>query len=228
MYNLFIVISVLTALYSLIHFPFILGVSLISEEKKSPFRDFSERFLIASAHIQKKALKGIKTMLSRIYVYIVRVLKDLTDDTNPPPSIWCDFYFQTILWENIRNIIGEKKFFELQALSKSCLSKPLLHIFHDGELWHIDISLYCEESKKPVLQSVLTNLITLKLQNCGYYHVLLTDWKISTDDIPYIEFRFAYSDKEKNILQRYLNANAQKVIVRNSDIIDDTEEEDLT
>jgi len=75
---------------------------------------------------------------------------------------------------------------------------------------------------------MLKRIITQKLSNCGYYSILLTEWKFRDDyQMPYFEVRFAFTEKEKEILHQYIDEKNKKIIMRNSKVTDDTEYEDL-
>ena len=228
MYKIVNIFMILVIIYSLSHFPFVLAVMLIPKNKTSKFRDFSDKFLLKSYEIHKRIEKKAIPALKFIYLKIISLIKWLLDQYNQPYPLWRDVYFQNTIWENVRRIIGEKIFSSLKNISETSLSKPFLDIFFDGELYHIDTSLYCDEFQKPIIENMLKRIITQKLSNCGYYSILLTEWKFRDDyQMPYFEVRFAFTEKEKEILHQYIDEKNKKIIMRNSKVTDDTEDEDL-
>ncbi|MEL7606058.1 MAG: hypothetical protein AAGU39_08390 [Sedimentibacter saalensis] len=144
-------------------------------------------------------------------------------------SFYNDVGFVNDVWENVRNIIGEKRFKQLVNLSQSAITTPLLSFGKDSGLPYIAISVYCEdENEKNIVKNVLSNLVIKYLQMYGYSTQILANWKIRYDlNMPYLKIWYARTQEERRILNIGLQNIRQKIVTRNNVIIDDTEEEDL-
>lgn len=140
-----------------------------------------------------------------------------------------DIGFANDVWENIKNIIGEKRFQQLVNLSNTAINTPLLSFGENSGLPYIAISLYYEdENEKQVIGNVLSNLVVRYLKIYGYDLRILVEWKVRYDlNMPFIEIRYARTMDEQRILNIGLQNNRKSIIGRNSAIIDDTEDEDL-
>lgn len=133
------------------------------------------------------------------------------------------------VWNNIRNIIGEKRFKQLRRLSQTTIDCPLLAFGYNSGLPYIAITVkYADDNEKQIIESVLTNLVKYYLHIYGYNTRILTDWKIRGDlDMPYLEIRYATNKEENRIMDKFLYNEQRKIISKNSAITDDEDENDL-
>lgn len=140
-----------------------------------------------------------------------------------------DMGFANDMWENVKKVIGEKRFQQLVNLSNTAINTPLLSFGENSGLPYIAVSLYYEdENEKQVVENVLSNLVVRYLRIYGYETQLLVNWKERYDlNMPFLEIRYARTRDEKRILAIGLQNNRQSIITRNNAIIDDTEIEDL-
>lgn len=140
-----------------------------------------------------------------------------------------DFGFENAVSENIRNIIGEKRYNQLIKLSKTAISTPLLSYGYYSGLPYIAISLYYEDdNEKQVLENILTNLVYSYLRIYGYNTNILVDWKIRPDlKMPYLLIRYARTKEEQRIIEVTLQNGVKSIIDTNTDVTDDTEDDDL-
>ncbi|MCM1060308.1 MAG: hypothetical protein NC452_08435, partial [Eubacterium sp.] len=144
-------------------------------------------------------------------------------------SFYNDMGFINNIYENIKNIIGEKRFEQLVRLSKTAISTPLIFFGENSGLPYIAISLfYADENEKQIIETVLINLITQYLRIYGYYELTLVNWKERFDlKMPVLEIRYARTREEQRILDIGLQNNRQTIISVNNDVIDDTDSDDL-
>lgn len=133
------------------------------------------------------------------------------------------------VWTNVHNIIGDNKFNQLIKLSNSSIGTPLLSTGYNSELPYIAISVYyADEGEKQRLESVLTNVVSKYLHMSGYDTRLSVNWKRRYDlDMPLLEVRYAKTTEQKLILNEVQRKCCDAIIKRNTDIFDETEEEDL-
>ncbi len=133
------------------------------------------------------------------------------------------------IWTNVRNIIGDNKFNQLIKLSNSCIGTPLLSTGYNSGLPYIAVSVYyADEGEKQRLECVLTNVVSKYLHIFGYDTRVLVDWKKRYDlDMTFLELRYAKTKEQKLILNNMQRRCRDEVITRNTDILDETEEEDL-
>lgn len=144
-------------------------------------------------------------------------------------SINNDLGFANDVWDNIKNIIGDKRFEQLLRLSQTAISTPLLSFGFNSGLPYIAVSLYyADDNEKHVIETVIVNLVTQYLKIYGYYHLTLVNWKKRGDlNMPVLQIRYARTREEKNILDIGLQNNRQSIIAVNTNVTDDTDSEDL-
>lgn len=140
-----------------------------------------------------------------------------------------DFGFENAVSENIRNIIGEKRYNQLMKLSKTAISTPLLSYGYYSGLPYIAISMYYEDdNQKQVLENILTNLVCSYLRIYGYGTNILVDWKNRPDlEMPYLLIRYARTKEERRIIEIALQNSVKSIIDINTDITDDDDGDDL-
>lgn len=130
---------------------------------------------------------------------------------------------------NIRGVIGDKRFEQLFRLSQTAISAPLLAFGYNSGLPYIAITVnYADDSEKRIIESVLTNLVRRYLQIYGYQTRVLIDWKTRYDlNMPYLKISYM-TNKEENRIMDIVNQNEQRnIICQNSEITDDEDENDL-
>lgn len=130
---------------------------------------------------------------------------------------------------NIRNIIGDKRFEQLCRLSQTTIEFPLLMFGYNSGLPYIAITVhYADDSEKRIIESVLNNLVKRYLQIYGYKTRVLTDWKTRYDlNMPYLEIRYATNKEENRIMDIAFRNEQRNIIHQNSEITDDEDENDL-
>lgn len=142
-----------------------------------------------------------------------------------------DLAFANDVWENIKNVIGDKRFEQLRTLSHTVLAAeaPLLSFGENSGLPYVAISVYyADENEKQVLENLLTNLVRQYLQRYGYSQMTIADWKVRYDlKMPFLEIRYARTAEEKRILGICLQNTRQNVVSANTPVKDDTEGDDL-
>lgn len=137
--------------------------------------------------------------------------------------------FINAVWDNICNIIGEKRFEQLRRLSYTTIDLPLLVFGYRSGLPYIAITVnYADDSEKRIIESVLTNLVKRYLQIYGYQTRVLTDWKTRYDlNMPYLEIRYVTNKDEIRIMDIVYQNEQRNIIYQNSVITDDEDENDL-
>lgn len=140
-----------------------------------------------------------------------------------------DIGFANDVWENVKNIIGDKRFEQLVKLSNTAISTPLLSFGENSGLPYIAVSLYyLDANEKLVLENIITNLVKNYLQIYGYNVQILVDWKVRYDlNMPFLQIKYARTQEEQRLLDIGIRNNQQVIVSRNSIITDDTETEEL-
>lgn len=130
---------------------------------------------------------------------------------------------------NIRGVIGDKRFEQLCRLSQTAISAPLLAFGNNSGLPYIAITVnYADDCEKRIIESVLTNLVERYLQIYGYQTRVLTDWKTRYDlNMPYLEIRYATNKEENRIMDIVFRNEQRNIIDQNGIITDDEDENDL-
>lgn len=137
--------------------------------------------------------------------------------------------FIVTIEDNVRNIIGEKRYAQLIQLSQAAIGAPLLTFGSCDGMSCVNICMYCkDENEKQVLETVLCNVVRTYLHNYGQCEKILAEWRIRDElKMPYLQIKYAVNKSELNALQTELYRNAQKIVMQNSAVTDDTDEEDL-
>lgn len=140
-----------------------------------------------------------------------------------------DDSFINAVWDNVRNIIGEKRFEQLRRLSQTTIDAPLLMFGYNSGLPYIAITVnYADDSEKRIIESVMTNLVKRYLQIYGCNTRVITDWKARYDlNMSYLEIRYATNKEEGRIMDIVFQNEQRKIIYQNSEITDDEDENDL-
>lgn len=135
--------------------------------------------------------------------------------------------FINAVWDNISNIIGEKRFEQLRRLSQTGV--PLLAFGYNSGLPYIAITVnYADDSEQRIIESVMTNLVKRYLQIYGYNTRVITDWKTRYDlSFPYLEIRYATNKDEIRIMDIVFQNEQRNIIDLNRDITDDEDENEL-
>ena len=137
--------------------------------------------------------------------------------------------FIVAIEDNVRNIIGEKRYAQLIQLSQAAIGAPLLTFGSCDGMSCVNICMYYkDENEQQVLETVLCNVVRTYLRNYGQCEKILAEWRVRDDlKMPYLQIRYAKNKSELNALQTELYRSAQKVIVQNSSVTDDMDEEEL-
>lgn len=137
--------------------------------------------------------------------------------------------FKNDVWNNIRSIIGNKRFEQLCRLSHTMIDVPLLMFGYNSGLPYIAITVnYVDDSEKRIIESILNNLVKQYLQIYGHKTRVLIDWKTRYDlNMPYLEMRYATNKEENRIMDIVLQNEQRNIICQNSEISDDEDENDL-
>lgn len=110
---MFIILNIFMAsviIYSLIHFPFVLAVTLIPKNKQSKFCDFSDKFLLNSYKIHKRIEKKVIPTFKFVFAKLKSFIKWVFERYNKPYELKYDYYFVDYLCEIIKRIIGEEAY----------------------------------------------------------------------------------------------------------------------
>lgn len=144
------------------------------------------------------------------------------------PTLEKDVNFFNDSWQTVRNIIGDERFNKLVKLSNTPIATPLLSFNYSSGLPYIAVCTYCTDEEKIIIEALLKNLILNYLTFYGYYPKVLIDWKFREDlQIPYIMIRYAKNSEQRRIIDWCLEREKEKIVTQNSDIIDNTEDEEL-
>lgn len=137
--------------------------------------------------------------------------------------------FAEAVWANVRGIIGNQRFRQLENLSNTAITMPLLALGINSGLPYVAISLYCNSSQeKQALESVLINVVKQYLQMSGFSQQVIADWKVRKDlNMPYLEISYYRSDAEKRIFNIIMQNRQKKIVMQNAPLLDDTEDEDI-
>lgn len=140
-----------------------------------------------------------------------------------------DLSFFNEVWENVKNIIGERRFEELIMLSNTEINTPLLAFGSDSGLPCISVSTYyVDENEKKRLENVFRNIVRKYLHIYGFEPQILINWKTRYDlQMPYINIMYARSKSEKHIMDMLLKSTRKRIISRNAEVHDETEKERL-
>lgn len=147
------------------------------------------------------------------------------------PKIQYQFYndpsFADAVWENVRNVIGNGRFKQLERLSHTTITIPLLFFGMDAGLPFIGISVYyTDENEKAVLENVLKNLVQYYLRLHGYSPQVITVWKMRDDlNMPYLQIQYARDQKERQNMVLMLQQMRKKIVAQHSALTDDGGEE---
>ena len=139
-----------------------------------------------------------------------------------------DAGFRQEVAETVRTVLGEAKYEYILRVSRTAIEKPLLYFDAKGKLPCINISMYCNEEQKKVLENLLSNVLKKYLHIYKYVNIFIVDWKFREDlNMPYLEFVYARNRDEQHILNRLLIEEREKFRIANSVVVDETEMEEL-
>lgn len=143
-----------------------------------------------------------------------------------PYSFKNDVAFQNDVEYNIQNIIGDKRFNQLCRLSQIV---PLLAFNYNSGLPYIAITVnYADDNEKRIIERVLVKLVQRYLQIHSCNTRVLTDWRTNKElSMPCLEIRYATNKEENRIMDNVLRSEQSNIILQNSAITDDEDENDL-
>ncbi len=140
-----------------------------------------------------------------------------------------DNSFVDAVWFNVQNIIGVKQFEQLKRLSNTAIGTPLLTFTVYGGLPTINICTFCDsDTNKQRLETALTNVVKTYLNTYGYDNTILVEWKMYENlQLPYLQIRYARTKAERQLIASNLMYEQQRIVAKNSTLIDEEDEEDL-
>lgn len=140
-----------------------------------------------------------------------------------------DAGFGDEIWLNVKNVIGERRFQRLVALSNTEITTPLLVCGKNSGLPFVAISVYYEdENEKMVLENVISSIVVRYLRICAFDTRICTEWKKREDlKMPYLEIRYARTPDEKRILSIMLTEKQKRITDMETDVIDETGEDEF-
>lgn len=147
----------------------------------------------------------------------------------PICSLETDINFQNEVWENLRNIIGEKRYNQLVKLSKTAISTPLLFFRENGGIPCFSLSVFCyDDNEQKTIETVVTNITLKYLHLYGYSENIIVNWKKRYDlNMSILEIQYARSEKEQQLLNVILQHHRNAIIANNIDVFDDEDDEEL-
>lgn len=138
-----------------------------------------------------------------------------------------DSGLQNEIWENVKKIIGDKRYQQLVALNTTAISTPLFFAGVEGILPFIAVSLYYQDdNEKRILENLIVNVVKKYLQFYGYDTTVLVVWKERYDlNMPILQIRYARNEEERKTLAIGIRNQQQIISMQNSAITDDTEDD---
>lgn len=136
-----------------------------------------------------------------------------------------DAGLQNEIWENVKKIIGDKRYQQLVALSTTAISTPLFFAGVEGILPFVAVSLYYQDfNEKQILENLIVNCVKKYLQFYGYNTAVLVVWKERYDlNMPILQIRYARNEEERKILAIGMRNQQQIISMQNSVVTDDIE-----
>lgn len=134
------------------------------------------------------------------------------------------------IWESVETVIGDKQYQQLENLSKTLdVNNALLMYKYSSGLPYIAITVsYSNNDEKMALETVLVNIIKKYLRLYGNSDFVLVDWKSREDlKLPCLKIRYAKNHKETRIINKVIANERASILFKNSQAVDDTEEDDL-
>lgn len=138
-----------------------------------------------------------------------------------------DAGLQSEIWENVKKVIGIKRYQQLCALSTTAISTPLFFAGVEGILPFIAVSLYYQDdNEKRILENLIVNVVKKYLQFYGYDTAVLVVWKERYDlNMPILQIRYARNVEERKTLAIGFRNQQQIISMQNSAVTDDTEDD---
>lgn len=144
----------------------------------------------------------------------------------PDYKFEADLGLQNEIWENVKKVIGDKRYQQLVALSTTAISTPMFFAGVEGTLPYIGVSLYyADDNEKRILENLIVNVARKYLQIYGYDTAILVEWRERYDlDMPFLQIRYARNDGERKALAIGIRNQRRVITMQNSTITDDTED----
>ncbi len=139
-----------------------------------------------------------------------------------PYSLSTDNLFVQEAWENIKIIIGNKNFSDLESLSRSI--QLLLSSYASG-LPYIAFTVVCDdENTKARLESILTSLAVKYLTIHNMYPYVLTDWKVhGILHYPVLMIRYSENQEQSKIIESVMRLDNIAISGRHQSLTDENE-----
>ncbi len=140
-----------------------------------------------------------------------------------------DIGLQNEIWENVKKIIGEKRFQQLINLSTTAINTPLFFSGVEGILPFIGVAVYyTDNNEKQILENLIVNVARKYLHIYGYDTAVLVVWKERYDlMMPFLQIRYARNEEERKTLAIGIRNQRQIISIHNSSIKDDTEDDEI-
>ena len=137
--------------------------------------------------------------------------------------------FQNEVWENIKNIIGEKRFQQHVNLSKTAISSPLLWFGVSNGIPFVSLSIfYVSDNEKLIIEHTITNIVLKYLKMYGYNDLIFVKWTSRYDlNMPVLQIKYTQTQEEQRRLNTEMQYEQQKITIPTQDIIDEESDDDL-
>ncbi|MCI6616731.1 hypothetical protein [Ruminococcus sp.] len=140
-----------------------------------------------------------------------------------------DMAFINEIWNNVHNIIGDKRYQQLVRLNNTMIDTPLLCFDDNGKIPSINISLYySDENERLILENIICNVVKKYLKIYGYSSESICKWFVRYDlNMPYLQIYYAKTAEQRMALRAYIQNEQNNLVGQNVDLTDDTEDDDL-
>lgn len=141
------------------------------------------------------------------------------------------FYLE--LCQALKNIIGDKRYAELEKLDaalRAAGQAPVIACGANGGLPYFAISVRPKDNtEKQMIEVVLTGITKKHLVSRGLGPEVLRDWKARMDiDSPYLEIRYPNNAQDRKLIVDTIAREGIDVMDAYRPLTDDTEADDLT
>lgn len=134
-----------------------------------------------------------------------------------------DVTFLNTLFEDIRNLLGDKKFHELQELNNSF---PVYEVGSNSYSGYMRVMILSDDiNEKARVQEVLEKRLYDHLLTLGMPSpVILSSWEI-WNGLSSIKLQYSCTEEEKSRLMKIQELHAKQIINANSKLVEDEDDE---